>query len=99
MKVVIAEAAEIDLQDIADRIAIDNPARALSFVRELRVSCTALADSPRAWPLMPDRGHGEIRRRLHGAYLIFFHIGADTVTVLRVLHGARDYDALLFPDD
>lgn len=99
MKVVIAHEAETDLEDIADRIAIDSPARALSFVRELRVSCRTLADRPRAWPLMPDRGHGEIRRRLHGAYLIFFRIGDDAVTVLRVLHGARDYDALLFPDD
>ena len=99
MKIVLANTAEADLEDIADHIAMDNPARALSFVRELRARCRAIADRPRAWPMMPDRGRGEIRRRVHGAYLILFRIGAGEIVVLRIVHGARDYDALLFPDD
>ena len=42
--------------------------------------------------------HG-VRRRLHGNYLIFYRIEADRLVVLHVLHGARDYGAILFPDD
>ena len=40
-----------------------------------------------------------LRRRIYGSYLIFYRIRDDTVEVLHVLHGARDYDKILFPDD
>ena len=36
MRLLITPLAEQDLETIADYIANDNPARALSFVRELR---------------------------------------------------------------
>jgi ParE toxin of type II toxin-antitoxin system, parDE len=32
-----------------------------------------------------------------GNYLIFYRIGLDHVEVLHVLHGAQDYEAILFP--
>jgi plasmid stabilization system protein ParE len=40
--------------------------------------------------------HG-VRRRPVGDYLIFYRVAADRVEVVHVLHGARDYEALLFP--
>lgn len=88
--------AESDLEQIADYIAKDNPPRALSFVQELRGKCEALADNPLAFPLVPRyEGYG-IRRRVHGNYLIFYHVGAEQVVIVHVLHGASDYAALLF---
>jgi plasmid stabilization system protein ParE len=33
-----------------------------------------------------------------GAYLIFYRVEADRVSIIHILHGARDYEALLFPD-
>jgi plasmid stabilization system protein ParE len=99
VKVIVADEAEIDLEDIADRIAADNPARALSFVRELRTICSTLSDRPLAWPLVPNHERGGVRRRVHGAYLVFFRVVSDAVIVLRILHGARDYGPILFPDD
>jgi toxin ParE1/3/4 len=53
MIVVITEAAEADLEAIADWIAEDNPARALTFVLELRQRCKTLADMPRGYALVP----------------------------------------------
>jgi toxin ParE1/3/4 len=50
MKVLITDAAEDDLEAIGDWIAQDNPARALTFVRELRLSCETLAEAPTALP-------------------------------------------------
>ncbi|PZX36942.1 ParE-like toxin of type II ParDE toxin-antitoxin system [Roseinatronobacter thiooxidans] len=46
MKVQITAEAEGDLESIADYIARDNPARALSFVRELYHLCLDIADMP-----------------------------------------------------
>jgi len=98
MRVIVTRAADADLEAIADWIAQDSPRRALSFVVELREACIGLGHTPRAFPLVPRyEAHG-IRRRVHGNYLIFYRIDADQVTVIHVLHGARDYEPLLFPD-
>jgi toxin ParE1/3/4 len=37
-------------------------------------------------------------RRVHGDYLIFYRIGDSGIEVLRVLHGAQDYERVLFGD-
>ncbi len=97
MIVVLTEAALEDLQTIADHIAIDAPGRALSYFRELRQACEGLADHPRRFPLVARYSHRGIRRRPHGDYLIFYWIIAERVEVLHILHGARDYEAVLFP--
>ena len=52
MKVVISQAAEADLEAIADWIAQDSPQRALSFVIELRDACMGLGHMPRSFPLV-----------------------------------------------
>lgn len=89
--------AERDLESIGDFIARDNPSRSLSFVRELRKTCLGLASLPERFPLIPGyEGHG-IRRRVHGNYLILYRVEAENVTVLRLLHGARDYLSIIFP--
>jgi toxin ParE1/3/4 len=36
-----------------------------------------------------------MRRRVYGNYQIFYRVTGDQIFVIRVLHGARDYDALL----
>jgi toxin ParE1/3/4 len=40
-----------------------------------------------------------IRERPYGDYLIFYRILNYTVTILHVLHGARDYEPILFPNE
>ena len=96
MKVRLTAAAERDLEAIADRIAQDNSARALSFVRELRRACIGLADFPHRFALVPRYERHGIRHRVHGNYLIFYRVEEEAVTVLHVLHGAADYGPLLF---
>lgn len=97
MIVRVTAAAEADLEAIGDYIARDNPARALSFVQELREKCLSLADAPLAFPLVPRYELFGIRRRVHGSYLIFYRAEAKRVIVIHVLHGAMDYETLLFP--
>lgn len=98
MIVRLAAEAERDLERIADHIARDNPARALSFLGELRAKCLDLADFPERFPLVPRYEKRGVRHRVHGNYLIFYRADADGVVVLHVLHGAMDYGALLFPE-
>jgi toxin ParE1/3/4 len=99
VKVVFTQSARSDLEQIGDYIAQDNPTRALSFVRELRTAALTLADTPRAFPIVPRyKSHG-IRRRPFGNYLIFYRAKTDQLVILAILHGARDYEPLIFPDD
>lgn len=96
MIVQLAAEAERDLEEIGDFIARDDHFRALAFIRALRDTCLSLADLPSRFPLVA-RYEGEgVRRCLHGDYLIFYRIEGDRVTVLHILHGARDYAAILF---
>jgi toxin ParE1/3/4 len=77
--VIITDEARADLDQIGDFIAQDNPRRAASFVGELLDRCRRLADTPRAFPLVPRYENTGVRRRLHGEYLIFLsdRRGAD----------------------
>lgn len=99
MRVVVTEAAFADLIRIGHVIREDNPARAETFVAELYDRCRRLGAMPRAYPLLPAWEKTGIRRRVYGNYLIFYRIGADAVEVLHVLHGAQDYEAILFPEE
>ena len=65
MNVHITEEARADLEHIGDYIAKDNPLRADTFVWELTSRCLALADMPRAFPLVPRYEHTGVRRRPH----------------------------------
>jgi toxin ParE1/3/4 len=96
MIVVISDAAEAELEAIGDWIAEANPTRALSFVMELRRRYEALLDVPKGFPLVPRYEHLGIRRRPYGNYLIFYRVQNDAVEILHVLHGARDYEPILF---
>ncbi len=98
MIVRITSAAEADLEAIADWIARDSPGRALTFVAELRDACMTLADLPEGYALVPRYEASGVRRRVHGNYLIFYCIDNEGIDVLHVLHGARDYEPILFPD-
>ena len=99
MVVIVTGPAEADPERIADYIAAHNPARALTFVRELRDKCEALSDAPRAYPLVPRYEHFGIRRRPYGDYLIFYRIGVDAIDIVHILHGSRNYEPILFPEE
>jgi len=98
MKLVFTDEAKADLLQINEWIAEDNPGRAFTFVDELEERCGRLIGMPRAYPLVRGRENSGVRRVPHGHYLIFYRVTADVVEILHVLHGARDYEPILFPD-
>ncbi len=98
MRVILTDAAEADLEQIGDFIAVDNPLRADSFVSELVERCLGLAHHPLRHPVFLNHAGREIRRFPHGGYLIFYSIEEDAVEIHHVVHSARDYVQLLFPE-
>lgn len=84
-----AARAVADLEEIGDYIARDNPARAVSFVRELRRYCARIARQPRIHPLREEFGSG-VRLAVHGRYVILYAERAGGVVIERIVHGARN---------
>lgn len=96
MIVTFTQAAERDPEDIGDHIALDDPIRAISFIRELRVKCLGLAAMTDRFPLCTRHAATAVRRCGHGNYLIFYRVEPTQVSIPHLLHGARDYLAILF---
>ena len=98
MRVVFSTAALGDLDDIHDYICLSSTERADRFVGELIASGQALSEKPLAFPLVERTGEVRLRRKRHRKYLIFYAMNKRSVEIIRILHGARDYERLLFPD-
>ena len=98
MKVVFTDEAKAGLRSIALYIGRDSQKRALSCVRELRDAALALGDYPQVHLLIPRYEAYGHRRKPYGAYLIIYTIEADQVVIDAVLHGAQDFEAILFPE-
>jgi toxin ParE1/3/4 len=92
MRLTFTPQAELDLEDIADYIAADSPARALSFVVKLRVQCRRIIHKPSGYRRRPELGN-DIRSCPYGNYVIFFAASETEVLVVRILHAARDIRA------
>ncbi len=98
MRVVFADEAKAGLREIALYIARDNRARAQSFSRALRDAALEVGVQPRGFPVVARHAGGDIRRKAWRDYLIFYRINRDTVTIIDIQHGARDYSAVLLPE-
>jgi toxin ParE1/3/4 len=92
MKVVFTDEAETNLEIIGDYIALDNPVRAASFVDEIRDRVKDVAIFPEAYPVVGRYRAYEVRRVVFGSYLIFYRISAGSIEVLKIIHGATDFD-------
>jgi toxin ParE1/3/4 len=66
-------------------------------VREIRVQCQQLGESPMLYRLRPEIAP-EARLAAVQRYVILFRIADDVVRVERVVHGARDLPAMMGGD-
>ena len=82
------------MEGVGDRIALRSPMAAIKFVRALRERANCIGNLPHAGAPRPQWGAG-VRIVILGKYLIIHRVHNETVQILRVLHGARDIDALL----
>lgn len=99
MNIIFAPLARDDLHGIGDYLSKQNPVRANSFVHELTAACDSLATWPLRSPLIPFSENRELRRRLCKGHLIIYRIRGNVVEIVRIFHGSRDYERVLFPRD
>ena len=95
MKVTLSSRARRDLDGIRTYIEKDNPARAISFVGELRDTAKRLAEMPRAFPLVPRYERHGIRRRSHKGYGILYSVEPDRIFIHQIIGPGHDHDAVL----
>ena len=93
MHVRVSRRAEMDLAEITDFIALDNPDRAYQFEDELLGHAKKISLAPLSYAERSDLRTG-LRSCAHGAYLIFFTVDEQGVRIERILHGARDLQTL-----
>ena len=93
MRLTFTLPAEQDLEAISDYIGTDNPRKAISFVQELRAQCRRIAQNPLGYQPRPEIA-ANLRSCAYGRYVIFFEITSEDITIVRVLHGARDLPAV-----
>ena len=93
MRIEFSRFVEIDLEEIADWIAQDNPGRAVSFIREFREGFRRIGEGPFLYQLRPDIGE-DARLAVVGRYVVLFRIDDEVVRIERVLFGGRDLPPL-----
>jgi toxin ParE1/3/4 len=93
-RVTFTETAQSDLEEIWWYIAQDNPDRADNFVDELVDVCrVSLAPMPAIGKPCDSLLPG-LWRFPYQSYVLFYRFGNERLEVVRVLHGARDIEAL-----
>lgn len=98
MMVVFTDTAKAGLREIGRYIARDSKTRALSFVQDLRKAAHVLSDYPEAYPLIQNYERYGHRLKPYRDYLIIYTVETDRIIIEAILHGARDYTAILFPE-
>lgn len=98
-RLVIAPEARQDLREIRDYIAKDNPVAARRVVTRVRDLARALAAAPALGRERPELG-ANLRSFVADRHVLFYRpLTAEAgIELVRVLHGARDLDAI-FPAD
>jgi len=84
---------ESDLLDIWLYIARDNPPAADRQIDQFTQRFEALRRVPELGAACPEIAEG-LRHLPIGRYVLFYSVRDDTVVIERILHGARDIEAL-----
>lgn len=92
-RVSLTARAERDLIDIWLAIAEDSPVNADRFIDRLSERIDGLADFPDRGALRRDIAAG-LRMLVEGNYLILYRVKNNSVEVKRIVHGARQIEAL-----
>jgi len=90
----LSERADEDLIAIWSYVAEQNPAAADQLIRRIDAACERLVDVPLMGRARGRRGRG-LRSWVVGSYVIFYRPVGGTVAVVRIIHGARDIQAIL----
>jgi toxin ParE1/3/4 len=82
-----------DLGEIWSFTADDSIVNADAFAARIDETFQLLARQPRMGRPRPELG-SDIRSFVVSSYVIFYCLGGDGIEIIRVLHGARDIEAI-----
>ena len=99
-KIKYSQAAEQDLEQIGDYIAMElkSPMAALNTVNRVQDVIDKLKKAPRIGSPLSARyeNAGDYRFLVSGNYLVFYREQSDIIYIDRILYGKRDYMRILF---
>jgi len=87
--------AENDLRAIEEFIAKDSVLHAISFIDRLIERAEKLSSSPKIGRMVTEFSREDLRELIFRNYRVVYQLYGDSVTILRVIHGARDLPSLL----
>jgi plasmid stabilization system protein ParE len=90
-EVIWSPVARDDLAAIAEYIGKDSPTRATVVVDRLLGAVERLSQYPRSGRVVPEIGAANSREILVGAYRVMYHLEPDVVTIVCIVHGARQW--------
>ena len=90
----MTRAAKADLTEITDYIAADNPQAARRVLVDILDRLERIGGTPGMGPRCEQYGKN-LRRFAVGNYVIYYKPTANGISVIRVLHGARNVDDIL----
>ena len=79
-----------DVEQIEVYVARDSVAYAVRLTNGIMDAVEKLAEFPNLGRLVPEFQREDLRELVHRAYRIVYLYADDVVTVVRVVHGARD---------
>lgn len=85
--------AKNDLDEIWDYVARDSPTAADRLIDDIYGHCRVYATQPEAGT-PADRFQTGLRYFAYGNYVVFYRAEVSGMLVIRVVHGARNLDAL-----
>ena len=89
VEIVWTEPALLDLEEIAEYIALDKIRAAEKLVTKVFDRVELLKDSPASGRKVPELGKSRYREVIVGPCRIFYRITDDTIIILHVMRGER----------
>lgn len=89
VKVVVAETAHRDLEEILEYIRMDSPRSGRKLVQEIYERLTKLPSFPKLGRIIPEMGDPFLREIVVGPYRLMYRLEENKIIILRVLHGKR----------
>jgi plasmid stabilization system protein ParE len=84
-----------DMDEIISFLADDHPVAAAAILERLERAFERLARFPGLGHTRPDLTTREMRFYAEAPYVIVYRVNSESLVVLRVLHAARDVQAIL----
>jgi toxin ParE1/3/4 len=89
--VVWTDPARQDLRLCYSFIAADSPAAAERFIAQIQRRVSSISAFPQQYPECEHPSLQGMRRAVVGSYSLYYHVEANTILLLGLIHGARNF--------